>query len=126
MVSPDYNPSAWKAVYEANVFHTPAVWETRSAKATTVEHKGRTYRLGQQCTYSKEGILITEGTAAGTPDLGFVDPGDMGDMLLHALFDVVPYVMAEQLDLFHGGTKYRDMYLQVRPPDQGPPASPQK
>jgi len=70
---------------------------------------------GQQCIYDENGRLVTHGLAAGTPDLAH------GGGLSHALHDVLPFFMlAGSLDsALNRGTFFRDLYMKVRPPNNG-------
>lgn len=70
---------------------------------------------GAQAMYDDKGKLITDGLSAGTADK--VSPNqDPGG---HMRADVDPYDKARRLDGYYGGTKYRDMYRKVRPPNTG-------
>lgn len=94
----------WTTTGKANQSaHEGAVWEIRWYAGAT--------NSGQQCTYDSKGDLITEGKAAGTPDIfGFA--GNFCDMPLHGTADLLPYVYYEAINSL-------DIYLQIHPPNKG-------
>lgn len=56
-------------------YHPGAVWDYRTSKdaagtysSPTLPDGSSTLRPGQQCTYGADGLLITDGSGAGTPD----------------------------------------------------------
>jgi hypothetical protein len=70
---------------------------------------------GAQAMYDSNGRLITDGLSAGTSDR--ISP--TVDRPGHMKVDVYPYDWARWLDTQNGGTKYRDLYREVRPPHTG-------
>lgn len=86
-------------------YHPNAAFGIRS-KTLTVSG------AGQQATYDADGRLITGGISAGTPDR--VSP--LKSILGHHAADVRPYDLARQLDRADGGSHFRQLYLEVRPP----------
>jgi hypothetical protein len=69
-------------------------------------------KSGNQATYDEDGNIITGGLGAGTADL--VSP--QVDSAGHQKEDVKPFDWAYELDRWYGGKKYREMYIEVRPP----------
>ncbi len=68
---------------------------------------------GQQCCYDAAGDLITSGSGAGTPDRA--PPGTRR----HWNWDVRPFRLAESIDKPCCDDRYRRMYNEARPPNQG-------
>ncbi|WP_161949926.1 hypothetical protein [Desulfofustis glycolicus] len=80
----------------------PTKWCMRSSNLTGP---------GQQCCYTKDGDLIKEGLAAGTPDR--YTGKWQNTATHHYLHDVETYNLAVELD------RAESDYLDVRPPSQG-------
>ena len=100
----------WGSISSANqTYHPGAKWEMRSSNY---------FGAGQQCTYSSNGMLITSGLAAGTPDrqsASFLN----GFYLGHYFSDVSPFDAARELDGPENLGEFTGKYLEVRPPSQG-------
>lgn len=104
-VNPDED--VWKGpqgITGGDEFHPGAVSEIRSKNSYPPEGSG------QQCTYDKNGQLITHGAGAGTPDRrhSLTPTNPLG----HFKHDVAPYLLAKEFDLI-------DFYLVNRPPNNG-------
>ncbi|WP_420629740.1 hypothetical protein [Candidatus Leptofilum sp.] len=94
-------------------FHPGATWEIRwtSSNVEIVP--------GQQCTYDINGLLITEGIVAGTPDRwGFSDKSSNSDYIGHTFFDVLPYLPGFIAYQF-GREDELNWYLEGWPPNNG-------
>ena len=69
-------------------FHPGAETEFRSAEPIEYQTQhGKVMNIGQQCTYDKQGELITEGPGAGTPDSVSPEHNTKG----HYIQDVRPW-----------------------------------
>ena len=85
LVSPD--PNAWPKLKECDSYlHHDAAYDMRSKKMTG--------GWGHQACYTANGILITEGVAAGSADLA--EP--YSSPIRHQELDVKPFIRALQLD----------------------------
>lgn len=106
-------PDGWKwdnrlAMGFPLYYHPNASYGIRS-----IPKEGET--SGAQAMYDSKGKLITGGLSAGTADK--VSPNK--DRNEHIRVDVRPFDKARDLDKHYGGTKYRDLYYKVRPPNTG-------
>jgi hypothetical protein len=100
--------SHWFVDTFVQVYHPGAAYDLRTKDPT--KYGGH----GQQCTYDKNGKLITHGPGAGTPDFG--SPNATPNV--HKKEDYLPYDWCLELDGGKPG-KYCEMYRTVRPPNQG-------
>lgn len=103
---PDYaNEKEWGKCGKAPSSHPGGTWEIRS-----VSFHGH----GQQCIYNKEGKLLTEFAAAGTPDKAFFpDDPTFNEIWGHTKDDLLPW-------LWCGGDEHAYfLYNKVRPPNKG-------
>jgi RHS repeat-associated protein len=105
----------WDSIASMQIlgYHRHASYGIRSKTPTPNGH-------GQQAMYDAAGRLITGGLSAGTPDR--VSP--MKSPSGHYREDVEPFNWAWTLDVAYGRRRYRAMYLEVRPPNQGTNAPP--
>lgn len=71
------------------LFHPNAKFAIRSSKEYVNRHKKEGFSPGQQCTYDKNGNLITGGKAAGTPDSNSPN----SSTLKHFIKDVWPHLI---------------------------------
>jgi hypothetical protein len=78
--------SIWETpkVSFAGCFHPGAYYDVRTSN---LFHQVTSSQIGQQCTYTDQGKLISTGPGAGTPD--FVSP--MVDEEKHWVYDVYPW-----------------------------------
>jgi len=84
---PEPARNGWSDPTPANDLHPGAKWEIRWTS-------GRWFGSGQQCTYDKDGNLITTPPAAGTPDMCGFDPnGPWYENAPHLIFDVIPFFL---------------------------------
>jgi hypothetical protein len=106
--------------YNRDKYHPGACFEIRTKSGTATG-------AGQQCTYDRNGDLITGGLAAGTPDRVNVPywvwyyPASGWNKLTdegHIGHDVSPFDMALQLDGAAAGEHVK-LYLSVRQPNNG-------
>jgi hypothetical protein len=83
------------------IYHPGAVWEYRTSNDAVSTYSSPTLpdgspilRPGQQCTYSADGLLITDGSGAGTPDAYSPEVTRTGQGLVsddsHTFWDVSP------------------------------------
>jgi RHS repeat-associated protein len=95
------NPAIWMNPGPAlQDYHPGATWDMRSHPVPGDS--------GQQCEYDANGMLITGGEAAGTPDR--VSPN--ANVFLHSLADVSPFWDCKDAGLLA-------VYLTWRPPNNG-------
>jgi RHS repeat-associated protein len=104
-------------------------WDWKVAMGTPMYyHPNATYGIrkkgtgdaGAQAMYDKYGMIITEGVSAGTADKISPEISVSG----HRKADVIPFDWARALDKHYGGSRYRNLYYEVRPPnvrDDAPP-----
>jgi len=96
----------WYFTMHVMGFHPHAKYGIRSEKVT----EGGS---GAQAMYDENGKIITGGLSAGTADKVSPEKSKPG----HYEADVEPFDWAWSLDKHYGGDKYRQMYIEVRPPN---------
>ena len=108
--SPPKNPDGkiWNDPEKGDSVHHPGAAHCIRSKPTPGGH-------GQQCCYNHDGLLITEGTAAGTPDYGGFPEYWFG----HTVDDVLSFWAC-----CRAGVLWR--YYKWRPPNNGLECPPRK
>ena len=92
-------------------YHPNAAYGIRSKTPSSTDSAA-------QAMYDKSGKIITGGVSAGSAD----KVSTAKSLLGHWTADVTTFDDAKELDIHYGGDKYRELYLEVRPPNVDPSA----
>ncbi|HEX7155201.1 MAG TPA: hypothetical protein VF618_27275 [Thermoanaerobaculia bacterium] len=93
------------------------IWAFHDGAATAARWAPKGGGPGQQCTYDKNGKLITAGLAAGTPDM--MSPDGWDGVLQHFEKDVEPFMFFWWEWLYRRNEMSCDAYMATYPPNTG-------